>query len=104
VPKAALLELGFEAEDFREPFTLYEAKDQGCEHCHQGYRGRVGLYEVVRITPRLQALILEDGNALALAEAARAEGFLNLRRAGVLKAKAGITSLLEVSRVTAASG
>ena len=104
VPQAALLELGFEAEDFQEPFTLYEAKDQGCEHCHQGYRGRVGLYEVVRITPRLQALILEDGNALALAEAARAEGFLNLRRAGVLKAKAGVTSLLEVSRVTAASG
>ncbi len=104
VPQGALLELGFEAEDFQEPFTLYEAKDQGCEHCHQGYRGRVGLYEVVRITPRLQALILEDGNALALAEAARAEGFLNLRRAGVLKAKAGITSLLEVSRVTAASG
>jgi len=104
VPQPALLELGFEAEDFQEPFTLYEAKDQGCEHCHQGYRGRVGLYEVVRITPRLQALILEDGNALALAEAARAEGFLNLRRAGVLKAKAGITSLLEISRVTAASG
>jgi len=104
VPQPALLELGFEAEDFQEPFTLYEAKEQGCEHCHQGYRGRVGLYEVVRITPKLQALILEDGNALALAEAARAEGFLNLRRAGVLKAKAGITSLLEISRVTAASG
>lgn len=103
VPQAALLELGFEADDFQEPFTLNEAKTQGCEHCHQGYSGRVGLYEVVRITPRLQALILEDGNALALAKAARAEGFLNLRRAGVLKAKAGITSLLEVSRVTAAS-
>lgn len=104
VPQGALLELGFEPGDFQEAFTLYEANERGCEHCQQGYRGRVGLYEVVRNTPRLQALILEDGNALALAEAARAEGFLDLRRAGVLKAKAGITSLLEVSRVTAASG
>jgi len=52
----------------------------------------------------LQRLILEDGNALALGEAARREGFVSLRRAGVLKAKAGITSLLEISRVTAASG
>ena len=103
-PQAAFLELGFEAADFPDPTTLYEARDQGCKHCHQGYRGRVGLYEVVPITPRLQTLILEDGNALALAEAALAEGFLNLRQAGALKAKAGVTSLLEVNRVTGASG
>ena len=103
-PQAAFLELGFEAADFPDPTTLYEARNQGCKHCHQGYRGRVGLYEVVPITPRLQTLILEDGNALALAEAALAEGFLNLRQAGALKAKAGVTSLLEVNRVTGASG
>ena len=103
-PQAALLELGFEAADFPDPTTLYEARNQGCKHCHQGYRGRVGLYEVVPITPRLQTLILEDGNALALAEAALAEGFLNPRQAGALKAKAGVTSLLEVNRVTGASG
>ena len=103
-PQAAFLELGFEAADFPDPTTLYEARNQGCKHCHQGYRGRVGLYEVVPITPRLQTLILEDGNALALAEAALAEGFLNLRQAGALKAKAGVTSLLEVKRVTGASG
>lgn len=104
VPEAALLELGFELEDFSTPFTLFEAREGGCEHCMQGYRGRVGIYEVVKITPRLQRLILEDANALALGEAARQEGFINLRRAGVLKAKAGVTSLLEISRVTAASG
>ncbi|MBL6808451.1 MAG: Flp pilus assembly complex ATPase component TadA, partial [Pseudomonadales bacterium] len=104
VPEAALLELGFEPEDFSTPFTLFEAREGGCEHCMQGYRGRVGIYEVVKITPRLQRLILEDANALALGEAARQEGFSNLRRAGVLKAKAGVTSLLEISRVTAASG
>ncbi len=104
VPEAALLELGFEPEDFSTPFTLFEAREGGCEHCMQGYRGRVGIYEVVKITPRLQRLILEDANALALGEAARQEGFINLRRAGVLKAKAGVTSLLEISRVTAASG
>ncbi|MEC8021450.1 MAG: type IV-A pilus assembly ATPase PilB, partial [Pseudomonadota bacterium] len=103
-PQAAFLELGFEAADFPDPTTLYEARDQGCKHCHQGYRGRVGLYEVVPITPRLQTLILEDGNALALAEAALAEGFLNPRQAGALKAKAAVTSLLEVNRVTGASG
>ena len=103
-PQAAFLELGFEAADFPDPTTLYEARDQGCKHCHQGYRGRVGLYEVVPITPRLRTLILEDGNALALAEAALAEGFLNPRQAGALKAKAGVTSLLEVNRVTGASG
>ena len=104
VPEAALLELGFKPEDFSTPFTLFEAREGGCEHCMQGYRGRVGIYEVVKITPRLQRLILEDANALALGEAARQEGFINLRRAGVLKAKAGVTSLLEISRVTAASG
>jgi len=104
VPEAALLELGFEPEDFSTPFTLFEAREGGCEHCMQGYRGRVGIYEVVKITPRLRRLILEDANALALGEAARQEGFINLRRAGVLKAKAGVTSLLEISRVTAASG
>lgn len=104
VPEAALLELGFEPEDFSTPFTLFEAREGGCEHCMQGYRGRVGIYEVVKITPRLQRLILEDANALALGEAARQEGFSNLRRAGALKAKAGVTSLLEISRVTAASG
>ena len=104
LPEAALLELGFKPEDFSTPFTLFEAREGGCEHCMQGYRGRVGIYEVVKITPRLQRLILEDANALALGEAARQEGFINLRRAGVLKAKAGVTSLLEISRVTAASG
>ncbi|MCC5873432.1 MAG: type IV-A pilus assembly ATPase PilB [Gammaproteobacteria bacterium] len=99
VPREALLELGF-LEDEVDGIELFEPNLKGCEKCTAGYKGRVGVYEVVKITKALQRIIMEDGNAIEIAEAARAEGFNDLHRSGLIKAKQGVTSLAEVNRVT----
>ena len=79
---------------------LKSARPVGCDKCNGGYKGRVGIYEVVRITPQLQRIIMEGGNSLVLAEAAEQAGFNNLRKSGLRKAAMGLTSLEEVNRVT----
>ncbi|MCV4078148.1 hypothetical protein OD785_28385, partial [Pseudomonas aeruginosa] len=70
------------------------------DHPKGGYKGRVGIYEVVKNTPALQRIIMEEGNSIEIAEQARKEGFNDLRTSGLLKAMQGITSLEEVNRVT----
>ncbi len=97
VPHEALLAEGFRAEEIGS-FTLYQAI--GCEECNAGYRGRVGIYEVVKITPALQQMIMEEGNSIEIAARMRTEGFNDLRRSGLVKAMQGITSLEEINRVT----
>ncbi|CDF86065.1 Type 4 fimbrial assembly protein PilB [Pseudomonas knackmussii B13] len=97
VPREALLHEGF-PEDKIGTFKLYSPV--GCENCNGGYKGRVGIYEVVKITPALQRIIMEEGNSIQIAEQARKEGFNDLRTSGLLKAMNGITSLEEVNRVT----
>ena len=97
LPEDALLREGFPAGRIGS-FRLY--RPAGCNACNGGYRGRVGIYEVVRITPALQQLIMQEGNALEIAAQARAEGFADLRAAGLLKAMQGLTSLEEINRVT----
>ena len=97
VPHEALLHEGFPAERIGS-FKLYSPV--GCENCKNGYKGRVGIYEVVKITPALQRIIMEEGNSIQIAEQARKEGFNDLRNSGLLKAMQGITSLEEVNRVT----
>ncbi|MFZ5959007.1 type IV-A pilus assembly ATPase PilB [Pseudomonas sp. QL9] len=97
VPREALLHEGF-PEDRIGTFKLYSPV--GCENCNGGYKGRVGIYEVVKITPALQRIIMEEGNSIQIAEQARKEGFNDLRTSGLLKAMQGITSLEEVNRVT----
>ena len=97
VPHEALLAEGFR-EDEIGSFTLYQPI--GCEECNAGYRGRVGIYEVVKITPALQQMIMEEGNSIEISARMRAEGFNDLRRSGLVKAMQGITSLEEVNRVT----
>ncbi len=72
----------------------------GCPACNKGYKGRLGIYEVVRITPALSRIIMEEGNAIEIAAAAKAEGFYDLRSSGLRKAAWGLTSLEEVNRVT----
>ncbi|WP_137970917.1 type IV-A pilus assembly ATPase PilB [Pseudomonas sp. F(2018)] len=72
----------------------------GCEHCKNGYKGRVGIYEVVKITPALQRIIMEEGNSIDIAEQMRKDGFNDLRTSGLLKAMNGLTSLEEINRVT----
>ena len=72
----------------------------GCPKCIGGYKGRVGIYEVVRITPALARIIMEEGNSIDIADQARKEGFADLRKSALKKAAAGETSLEEVNRVT----
>jgi type IV pilus assembly protein PilB len=100
VPPEALKEMGFTDEDVAEGFELFEANPDGCPKCSAGYKGRVGVYEVVKMTPKLQRIVMEDGNAIQIAEAAREAGFNDLRRSGLVKVMQGITSLAEVNRVT----
>ena len=97
IPNETLLHEGF-PEDRIGSFKLYSPV--GCENCKNGYKGRVGIYEVVKITPALQRIIMEEGNSIQIAEQARKEGFNDLRTSGLLKAMQGITSLEEVNRVT----
>ncbi|MCJ1884847.1 type IV-A pilus assembly ATPase PilB [Pseudomonas sp. LA21] len=97
VPRETLLHEGFPEERVGS-FKLYAPV--GCENCKNGYKGRVGIYEVVKITPALQRIIMEEGNSIQIAEQARKEGFNDLRTSGLLKAMQGITSLEEINRVT----
>lgn len=97
VPREALLAEGFREEEIGS-FTLYQPI--GCEDCNAGYRGRVGIYEVVKITSVLQQMIMEEGNSIEIAARMRKEGFNDLRRSGLVKAMQGITSLEEINRVT----
>ena len=97
VPDELLLNEGFSAEQVGH-FELYGP--QGCENCNTGYSGRVGIYEVVKITPALQKIIMQGANSLDINTQIRKEGFMSLRAAGLLKVMQGVTSLAEINRVT----
>lgn len=96
-PENVLLSAGFKQEDIGT-FKVYEAV--GCEHCNNGYKGRVGIYQVMPITEAMRALILRGGNAMEMADLAKSEGINDLRASGLLKIRQGITSLEEIDRVT----
>ena len=98
VPRETLLEEGFSVEKIDAGLTIYGPV--GCENCKDGYKGRVGIYEVVRITPAMQRIIMEDGNSIQISDVAQQEGFRNLRQSALMKAEQGVTSLAEVNRVT----
>ena len=100
LPPETLLAEGFAAAEVSRGLNLFQPAEGGCGACNNGYRGRVGIYEVVKITPALARLIMTEANAIQLAEQARREGFEELRRAGLAKVSAGVTSLAEVNRVT----
>jgi type IV pilus assembly protein PilB len=100
VPKDTLLAEGFTEEDIESGLEIYEPSEKGCEKCNGGYKGRVGIYEVVKITPEMSRIIMEDGNSIQLGEQARKLGFNDLRRSGLLKVMQGVTGLAEVNRVT----
>ncbi|WP_020207946.1 type IV-A pilus assembly ATPase PilB [Gilvimarinus chinensis] len=99
IPDDILTQEGFDDIGIpREEFELYHPV--GCDACLKGYKGRVGVYEVVRITPEISSLIMEGGNSLQIAKAAQAAGFNNLRVSALRKAAQGLTSLEEANRVT----
>ncbi|WP_282385198.1 MULTISPECIES: type IV-A pilus assembly ATPase PilB [unclassified Pseudomonas] len=97
IPHETLLKEGFPEERIGH-FTIYEPV--GCDHCNGGYKGRVGIYEVVKNTPDLQRLIMAEGNSLEIDIQMRRDGFADLRTSGLHKAMQGITSLGEINRVT----
>lgn len=99
IPPEALLNAGFTEKDLEGEWQAYSAV--GCDQCkNTGYKGRVGIYQVMPITEGINRLILKSASAMDIAAQARAEGVLDLRQAGLLKVKAGLTSLEEVLAVT----
>jgi type IV pilus assembly protein PilB len=98
LPREALLEEGFTEAELDAGVTVY--RPVGCEHCTKGYKGRIGIFQVMRVSEAIGRLIMEGGNAIQLAEQAAREGVANLRQSGLHKVKAGITSLEEINRVT----
>jgi len=98
IPKPALIEKGFSEADVDSGIEIFGPK--GCDKCTAGYKGRVGIYEVVKITPKISKIIMEDGNALQIAEVAAAQGYNNINESALVKVKHGVTSLDEVDRVT----
>ena len=97
LPRDVLIKEGF-SEELLGDATVY--KPVGCGSCTKGYKGRVGIYEVVRITPTISRIIMEEGNSIDLSKAFAEEGFKSLRKSGLVKVARGITSLEEVNRVT----
>jgi type IV pilus assembly protein PilB len=98
VPRKALLEAGFKPDELDGTWTPY--KPVGCSACNNGYKGRVGIYQVMPISEEIQRIILRGGTALDIAQQASKEGVRNLRESGLLKVKLGFTSLEEVLSVT----
>ncbi|HYN78326.1 MAG TPA: type IV-A pilus assembly ATPase PilB [Lamprocystis sp. (in: g-proteobacteria)] len=98
VPHEALREEGFTEAEIEEGITIY--RPVGCARCTKGYKGRVGIFQVMKVSDTIGRLIMEGGNAMQLADQAAREGVANLRQSGLRKVKAGITSLEEINRVT----
>jgi len=98
IPDAELLHMGYTQEEITAGITLY--KPVGCDECSNGYKGRVGLYEMLPMSENIATLIMEGGNSLQIAEMAIREGMVTLYRSGLEKARLGVTTLEEVNRVT----
>jgi type IV pilus assembly protein PilB len=100
VPRETLLAEGFTEEDIKKGFQVFEPNPKGCDKCKDGYKGRVGIYEVVKITPEISKIIMADANSIEISNQARAHGYPDLRRDGLIKVMQGVTSLAEVNSVT----
>ena len=97
VPPEELLHQGFLESEIKD-LIVYKAV--GCDQCNRGYKGRVGIYEVMPISEEIGRIIMESGNAMQIADQARLEGINDLRRSGLNKVRMGMTSLEEINRVT----
>ncbi len=100
IPAATLLEEGFSQAQIDAGITVFGPV--GCSSCVGGYKGRVGIYEVMPMTPEISALIMAEGNSLEIGKLADSQGVNNLRKSGLLKVIQGMTSLEEINRVTKA--
>ncbi len=97
-PRDALLRAGYAEEELDGSWKPYRAV--GCSNCNNGYRGRVGLYQVMPISEAIQRIILSEGTAMDIAAQARADGVRDLRQSGLVKVRAGVTTLEEVLSAT----
>ena len=98
LPPEVLLKAGFTQADIDSGMIIYQAV--GCDGCNEGYKGRVGIYQVMPMLEDIQKIVLKGGNALQIAEVAKAAGINDLRASAMLKVKNGFTSLAEIDRVT----
>ena len=98
IPREALEKEGFQAEDLDAGITIFGPK--GCKSCNDGYKGRIGIFQVMEVSETMGRIIMEGGNAMQIADQAAKEGVIDLRQAGLNKVKDGVTSLEEVNRVT----
>ena len=97
-PRESMLKAGFKPEDLDGNWKPYRA--MGCSSCNNGYKGRVGIYQVMPITEAIQRIILSEGSALDIAKQAEIEGVRDLRQSGLIKVRAGLTTLEEIITVT----
>ncbi|HRH29199.1 MAG TPA: ATPase, T2SS/T4P/T4SS family, partial [Aquabacterium sp.] len=97
-PREAMLKAGFTEDQLQGSWKPYKAV--GCSSCNNGYKGRVGLYQVMPITEEIQRIILTQGTAMDIAQQAQKEGIRDLRQSGLVKVKAGLTTLEEVIACT----
>jgi len=100
VPKEALLGVGFTEADLDGTWQLYGPKEGGCELCNNGYKGRVGIYQVMPITDAISRIIMKSGTAHDIADQAKIEGVKDLRQSGLIKVMQGLTSVEEVEACT----
>ena len=98
IPEHELLSLGFTKAQIRQGVQCFQAV--GCEHCAGGYKGRVGIYEMLPMSDAIADTIMQGGNSLDIANQAKSQGMQDLRLSGLLKVIAGVTSLAEINRVT----
>ena len=98
IPEEALLKEGFQPGDVTAGIKVYAPR--GCDNCTDGYKGRLGIYQVMPVTEAMGRIIMAGGNAIDITDQARAEGVWDLRRAGLEKVRAGLTSLDEINSVT----
>ncbi len=98
IPRQTLIQAGFKEEEVDGSWTTY--RPVGCSMCNGGYKGRVGIYQVMPISDEIQRIILRDGSAMDIAEQATKEGVRSLRQSGLHKVKLGLTSLEEVLACT----
>jgi len=97
-PREAMLKAGFEPNDLDGSWSPYRA--MGCSACSNGYKGRVGIYQVMPISEEIQRIILSEGTAMDIAQQAQRENVRDLRQSGLIKVRAGVTTLEEVISVT----
>ena len=102
VPEAQLLKIGYTQEEISNGLKIFKPNPQGCDACSGGYKGRVGIYEIFKMSENLAQLIMEGANSIQIAQEAEKEGMVPLRKSGLKKVAQGVTSLSEVFRVTSA--